>query len=267
MPWTAFAVNASIMVRWTFSSFQGLLPSTSLGQENLEHSYISQPGSRAYDETCTPVAELNFKRFPRLEDDESASKTEQRLWTLACAYADADEEAGEDAESAEAQEELQEEEALEESDSDEDDIKAEVISEDLIEINDGEVSFGVYLCLKPSSLHGQRCHKISLVFSRKQCFMDLINQITMCACRKWLCQIWNDLEVLYWLPVPRDKDCFMSSTAAPKLIAVSACSCWSRASRSSAKSWRPEHWKRDCGPRLSTKSTWTPANSCSYKPG
>ena len=53
--------------------------------------YDPSPSSRVYDEHCTPVAELNFKRFPELQADGSLSEDKQKLWSLACAFTDMDE--------------------------------------------------------------------------------------------------------------------------------------------------------------------------------
>lgn len=53
--------------------------------------YDPNPSSRVYDEHCTPVAELNFKRFPDSSADGSGSEDKQKLWSLACAFTDLDE--------------------------------------------------------------------------------------------------------------------------------------------------------------------------------
>ena len=53
--------------------------------------YDPSPSSRVYDEHCTPVAELNFKRFPDIQADSNLSEDKEKLWSLACAFTDMDE--------------------------------------------------------------------------------------------------------------------------------------------------------------------------------
>lgn len=111
----------------------------------MDQAYIAQPGSRAYDENCTPVAELNFKRFPALEADGSFSMDKDRLWTMACAYADADSEEEGDDVAIEARQDSSDQ-SDEESDSGSDsDDETELTAEQFMEICDGAVNIGAHL--------------------------------------------------------------------------------------------------------------------------
>ncbi len=56
--------------------------------DRSQSGYNPSPSSRVYDEHCTPVAEINYKRFEQQQPDGSMS---DELWSLVCAFADPDE--------------------------------------------------------------------------------------------------------------------------------------------------------------------------------
>lgn len=118
--------------------------------ERADSGYIPHPGSRAYDEVCTPVAELNFKRFPQIQTD--SPEGDSKLWSLACAFADADSEevleviSEEQPESGDAEDlaEILAHEAVEVStDESEGDSDTEIIAQEVFEVEaDGQIRLG-----------------------------------------------------------------------------------------------------------------------------
>ena len=114
--------------------------------------YISKPSSQAFDEHCTPVAELNFKRFPQVEADGSHSEDKQKLWSLACAFTDIDEdeiikvlteETSEEASDVEDSEDSGQDNGQDEEDSDTETIAREIFSQEFLELeNDDQAGTG-----------------------------------------------------------------------------------------------------------------------------
>lgn len=158
---------------------QGLSGTTGLEMDRSQFAYVPRPSSQAYDDSCTPIAELHFKRFPHLQAEESPSADKDKLWSLACAFADADTE--------EIMEVLSEEEAAEIAGSDEsgneaeeEDTSSEVIAEEIVDLGEDEIriSKGFPSCscntdshcqkyFAKAKFHALHCHK-----SHESAFME-----------------------------------------------------------------------------------------------